>query len=86
MSIKVKGHPRLAELIARHLGGISSVPPREAERMVSKAAFAAVEWHEKEVTALLRGLLSLRRNCEQRKRQHGASFSDRFRQERGKLA
>ena len=38
-------HP-LAEVIARKLAGIAGVPPKEAGRVVQRAADAAVEWHE----------------------------------------
>jgi len=41
----VKIHP-LAEIIAKKLFGIESVPPEEARKMVSRAAKAAVKWHE----------------------------------------
>ena len=42
----VKGNHPLSEIIAKKLFGIKSVPPLEAERMISRACRAAVEWHE----------------------------------------
>ena len=43
--MKVKTHP-LAEIIARKLSGIDTVPPTEQRRMVSRAITAAVKYHE----------------------------------------
>jgi TolA-binding protein len=42
----VKGNHPLAEVIAKKLFGIESVPPEEQRKMVNRAAKAAVEWHE----------------------------------------
>lgn len=50
--MKVKGNHPLAELIARHLSGIVSVPSLEANRMVNRAAMAAVKWHEEQMEQL----------------------------------
>jgi hypothetical protein len=40
------GHHPLAELLARKLSGIESVPPKEQTRMVNRAIRAAVQWYE----------------------------------------
>jgi len=47
--MQVKGNHPLAEIIAKKLFGIENVHWIEASRMVSNAAKAAVEWHEKEM-------------------------------------
>lgn len=44
--MEVKGNHPLSEVIACKLFGISTVPALEAERMISRACKAAVEWHE----------------------------------------
>jgi len=45
----VKGNHPLAEIIARKLFGIESVPKAEQGKMVNRAIKAAVEYHEKEI-------------------------------------
>ena len=44
----VSQHP-LAEIIARKLSGISSVPTEYHGKMVSEAARAAVKWHQEQI-------------------------------------
>ena len=45
--MEVKTHP-LAEILAKKLFGINSVPKKERTRMVNRAIKAAVEFHEQE--------------------------------------
>ena len=45
----VKGNHPLAEIIARKLIGIESVPSAEQRKMVNRAVKAAVEYHEAEL-------------------------------------
>jgi len=44
--MKVKGNHPLAEIIAKKLFGISTVPKHEQDRMINRACKAAVEYHE----------------------------------------
>ncbi len=46
MSITVKPHHPLQELIAKCLHGIEGVPRDEQRRMVNRVAREAVKWHE----------------------------------------
>lgn len=46
--MKVTTHP-LAEIIAKKLFNIESVPPVEARKMVGRAIKAAVEYHQSEL-------------------------------------
>lgn len=48
----VTTHP-LAEIIAKKLFNIESVPPAEAKRMVGRAIKAAVEYHQSEINKML---------------------------------
>ena len=45
--VLVKSHP-LAEIIAKKLFGITTVPPTEQKRMVNRAIKAAVQWYEEQ--------------------------------------
>ena len=45
--MEVKIHP-LAEILAKKLFGINSVPKKERTKMVNRAIKAAVEFHEQE--------------------------------------
>jgi len=45
----VPGNHPLAEIIARKLSGIGSVPAGEQIKMIKRAAKAAVVWHDKEI-------------------------------------
>jgi len=45
----IKGNHPLAEIIARKLFGIESVPSAEQRKMVNRAVKAAVEYHEAEL-------------------------------------
>lgn len=49
MSIRVKSHHPLQELLAKLLFGIEMVPIKEQKRMVSRACREAVKWHETQV-------------------------------------
>jgi len=49
MSISVKPHHPLQELLAQLLFNIESVPPREQKRMVNFACKKAAEWHDKKM-------------------------------------
>ena len=44
--MKVKGNHPLAEIIAKRLLGISTVPIKEQRRMIARAIKEAVEYHE----------------------------------------
>jgi hypothetical protein len=52
VSISVKPNHPLTEQIAAHLLGIERVPPREASRMVNRAAVEAAKWHDAEIERL----------------------------------
>jgi hypothetical protein len=52
MSIPVKLHHPLQELLAQLLFGIESVPQQEQKRMVNFACKKAVEWHDKEMNKI----------------------------------
>lgn len=52
MSVTVKPHHPLQELIAKCLHGIGGVPPEEQRRMVNRVAREAVRWHEAEIKKL----------------------------------
>jgi hypothetical protein len=52
LRMEVRGNHPLAEIIAKKLFAISVVPADEAEEMISRAARAAVEWHNNEVESL----------------------------------
>jgi len=47
----VKTHP-LAEIIAKKLFSIESVPPEEARRMVGRAIKAAITYHHHEINKI----------------------------------
>ena len=49
--MKVTTHP-LAEIIAKKLFSIESVPPEEARRMVGMAIKAAITYHQHEINKL----------------------------------
>ena len=48
----VKGNHPLAEIIARKLFSIETVPTTEQKKMVSRAVKSAVEYHEAEINKL----------------------------------
>ena len=48
--MKVKGNHPLAELLAKHLLGIETVPKNYQKRMINRAIKAAVKWHEEQKT------------------------------------
>ena len=50
--MNVKGNHPLAEIIAKKLFGIESVPKEEQMRMISRAISSAVRWHEKQIHSL----------------------------------
>ena len=49
MSIVVNGNHPLAEIIAKKLSGIGMVSGIEAMKMISRACFVAVKYHEDEL-------------------------------------
>jgi hypothetical protein len=50
----VKGNHPLAEVIAKKLFSIESVPNDEKRRMVNSACNAAVKWHEEKIKQLMK--------------------------------
>lgn len=54
MSIKVKPHHPLQELLAQLLHGIETVNAKEQRRMVSRACREAVKWHDEQVSGCWR--------------------------------
>ena len=51
--MNVKSHHPLTEVIAKKLSGFSTVDNLEQYRMISRAAAAAVKWHEEQNTHCL---------------------------------
>ncbi len=49
--MEVKTHP-LAEILAKKLFGITTVPKKEQQKMVNRAIKAAVKYHEEEMDIL----------------------------------
>jgi hypothetical protein len=47
--MNVPGNHPLAEIIAKCLFGIETVPPKYMARMINRACSKAVKWHEKEI-------------------------------------
>ncbi len=47
--MKAKGNHPLAEIIAKCLSGINSVPPEYRDRMINRAVKQAVKWHEEQM-------------------------------------
>jgi hypothetical protein len=47
--MKVKGNHPLAEIMAKKLFGIETVPKEEMRKMINRAVKAVVEYHEQEL-------------------------------------
>lgn len=52
----IKGNHPLAEILAKKLFGIESVPPKEQTIMVRRAINAAVEWYETQIKLMDKAL------------------------------
>lgn len=55
MSIKVKPHHPLQELLAQLLHGIETVDVKQQRRMVSRACREAAKWHDEQVRYIKSG-------------------------------
>ena len=57
--MNVKGNHPIAEILAKKLSGIETVPPTEQKQMVSRAVKAAVEYHEREKDQIVKDIVNL---------------------------